>query len=230
MTGVLVAQNGALSTYQDAMEPRYRDPLGVVARLVDRALSERGPGADLAPVRRITATVGREQVLERLVTGLEDVPVAAIAGLPGIGKTTLVHELARKWSGPAIYASVASAALHDGGDGGLGPAASAGVLERSWARLDRIGGLLVLDDFHLVGERDRRAVLESAAHALVSGRLVVGTRERISAANDAVHLQFKLDGIDRASAELLWKRWSDGCATAHCFEAAWQYSGGNPLA
>ncbi|HEX3764426.1 MAG TPA: winged helix-turn-helix domain-containing protein [Kofleriaceae bacterium] len=181
--------------------------------------------------------VPRDHDLARLTTALEEVSLVILTGIAGVGKTSLAGELLAAWSGPATYMSATTVACAALGDptprppGELGAPACERIIEDACARLDRIGGLVVLDDFHELDEIDQHRIIDTAARLLVTGRLVIATRERLAMAADRRDcLQIRLDGLDRASAELLWKRLHELCGESPDFESAWQHVQGNPLA
>ena len=218
--------------------------LQTLEQCLDRALNRCGPGratrvaedldAELGPSH--SGLIGREQALADAVTALGEVSVVILSGVAGVGKTSIARELALTWSQPSFYLSAIHLTPTCGescsgrqqlpGAAGCDPALAALL-----ARLDRIAGLLVIDDFHLLSEGDRGRIVDTAARVLVDGRLVLATRERIAAPPDNVdQTELRLPGIDRASAELLWKRLDELNGTAHGFAAAWRWSQGNPLA
>jgi hypothetical protein len=181
--------------------------------------------------------VAREHELARLTTALQDASLVAIVGVAGVGKTSLAGELLAAWNGPAMYLSATAATVAAPGDPArrrpshLAGFACERIIEDAWTRLDRIGGLLVLDDFHELHEIDQHQIVDTAARGLVNGRLVIATRERIAmTAHRGDRLQITLDGIDRASAELLWQRLHELCGESPDFEPAWRRAQGNPLA
>jgi hypothetical protein len=227
-----------------AAAPGPFSPLQIVTQHFDRAL--RGapamrsvglPGRAGSEAQQRFLMVAREHDLARLTTALEDASLVAIAGVAGAGKTSLAGELIAAWRGPALYLSATTVTLAAPGDparrrpGQLGAWRCERFIEDAWARLDRMGGLLVLDDFHELHELDQRQILDTAARVLVTGRLVIATREQIAmTVHHADPLPIRLDGIDRASAELLWKRLHELCGESPDFEPAWRRAQGNPLA
>lgn len=51
--------------------------------------------------------VGRESEVERLGRALARLPMAFVYGVPGVGKSALAYEFARRWDGPRVYSRVA---------------------------------------------------------------------------------------------------------------------------
>src|ERR1044071_4651420 len=144
-----------------AAAPGPFSPLQIVAQHLDRALCGTPamrcvglPGRAGAEAQQRFLMVARDHDLARLTIALEDAPLVAIAGVAGVGKTSLAGELIAAWGGPAVYLSATTVTLAAPGaparrrPGHLGAWTCERFIEDAWARLDRMGGLLVLDDFH----------------------------------------------------------------------------------
>src|SRR4051812_35728567 len=141
-----------LASAGPAAAPGPSSPLQIVVQHLDRAL--RGipptrclglPGRADSEAQQRFLRVARDHDLARLTTALEDASIVAIAGVAGVGKTSLAGELIASWSGPARYLSATAVAFAALGDrarwrpGHLGGLTCERTVEDAWARLDRFG-------------------------------------------------------------------------------------------
>lgn len=164
--------------------------------------------------------VGREREVARLERGLQLVSVAVISGAPGVGKSTLVHAVAARRSGPVVVvqggASIEDAVARELADGD------------TWAVVEARAALVIVDDADAYA--DPTSFVRAALATLVHGRLVVVCRDRLPLdADDPDRLELELDGLDRAAASELWDRLVALYGFSHDFATAWRESRGNPM-
>lgn len=185
--------------------------------------------------------VGRTEEIDRLRRGLRDVPLAAIAGLAGVGKSALARAIGAAWDGPVTRHQVAPgqplAELLDDLRRTLAPEAQGTPelqtdLERlkdAAGRLDRDAALAIVDDVDRLGEVAPE-LLGALAALLRRGRVIVTSRTRfLDRADGPERVEVVLGGLDEASARTLWSRLDDLYGARPGFEAAWERTHGNPF-
>ncbi|HEY0191826.1 MAG TPA: AAA family ATPase, partial [Kofleriaceae bacterium] len=186
--------------------------------------------------RLTTRMVGRSGDLARLRARLERHRLAVVAGMPGVGKSTLALAYAEAWAeagtGPVCWIAVARASSI---------AALAGEVSRQlevahydqdadddprlaelMARIDRERALVVLDDLHALADAPRARLLAAARRGLGRGRWIATSRERCDAA-------LVLAPLDRAAAAELCAGLVALFGPGLAFERAWGVSRGNPF-
>ena len=198
-------------------------------------------GSCLGAAPRPTATVvGRDDEIRRLEAALADMPVAIICGVPGVGKSTLALEYAARRKGPVSYVKLSRetsiADLADAIHRHLTVTrydVSVDDRERLhdvWSLIERLGGLAVVDDVHLLPSDARDLIIDSATQSLRNGRLIAISRELIPVPpGKPDRLQLRLEALDRLSARLLWDRLIELYGPARDFDTAWIRSRGNPF-
>ncbi|HEX5749401.1 MAG TPA: AAA family ATPase [Archangium sp.] len=184
--------------------------------------------------------VGRQTELGRLQVMLEQLPVALVYGVGGVGKSTLVYALAQGRGGPVIYASVSPgeplAALVDDVRRQLARGAVPEARDDDERlvdlarRLDEQGTLWVLDDLHRLDEASRTRLVDVLGRELGSGRLVATSRELVPMlGGTADRFELKLGGLDEQSAWALWANLDALYGPSSGFQVAWTRSRGNPF-
>ncbi|MFE8603049.1 AAA family ATPase [Archangium violaceum] len=185
--------------------------------------------------------VGRQSELGRLQAMLEQLPVALVYGVGGVGKSTLVYALAAgRRGGPVVYDSVSPgeplAALVDDARRQLARGAVPEALDDEErlldlaGRLDEHGALWVLDDLHRLDEASRTRLVDVLGRELRSGRFVATSRELVPMlGGTADRFELKLGGLDERSAQALWANLDTLYGPSSGFDVAWARSRGNPF-
>ncbi len=184
--------------------------------------------------------VGRDAPLHRLVQGLHRLPLAVIYGLAGVGKSTFAVEAVRRWGGRVVFANARSGSLahvlddvrrrlsESPADALDSLAARLSDLGRS---LNRSGGLLLLDDIHLLEPEDQHQLVATFGRRLRKGRALLVSRQRIDvdpAGPD--RLEVTLEPLVAADARTLWEELDGLYGAVTGFEEAFARFGGNPFA
>jgi DNA-binding winged helix-turn-helix (wHTH) protein/tetratricopeptide (TPR) repeat protein len=192
-------------------------------------------------VPRLSALfVGRDAELARLREKLEQVPIAVIYGVAGIGKSTLACALAASWDGPVAYRKAGDeepvATLLDDVRRQLagGPVSEAATdderLQDLVERMDATRALWLLDDLHRVEAAPRAALLRALGQSLRSGRLVATSRELLLIdPGGPDRLDLRLEGLDFASARSLWTQLDELYGPTEWLTSVWARSAGNPF-
>src|SRR5262245_45493431 len=111
---------------------------------------------------------GRTEELARLRAGLDQLSVAVICGIAGVGKSALAQAYAASFAGPVFSQKVSSSALSTLADDlrrrlTPGPLSEPATPEERLAdlvsRLEESRGLWVLDDLHHLSVAERTALL-----------------------------------------------------------------------
>src|SRR6185295_9826871 len=151
--------------------------------------------------------VGRDAELARLREKLEQLPIAVIYGVPGIGKSTLSFALAASWQGPVAYRKAGDdepiASLVDDVRRQLsgGPVSEAATdeerLQDLVQRMDATRALWLLDDLHRLEPTSRAALLRALGQSLRAGRLAATSRElQLIDPGGPDRLDLRLEGLD----------------------------------
>jgi len=183
--------------------------------------------------------VGRDKELLRLEQALEDIAVAVLYGTAGVGKSALAAAVAERWGAPVARYTAADeplAVLLDDVRRQLarGPVAEAASdIERVRdvaARLDELGGMLIVDDLHRLPVVVRAALLGELGNQLSVGRLVATSRERMPLrTRDAERFEMRLGELDVAGSHALWSALDRLHGAVPGFTQARLRTRGNPL-
>ncbi len=186
------------------------------------------------------AFVGRTAELDRARSVLERVPVLALCGVGGIGKSALARVLATEY-GQAFSTSLVSGmsveAVCDDALRVLGDPQSTvasldieSVVRTLAARLDRSEALWVLEDIHLLEQDLRGVLLDGFAEHLDTGRLLTTSREVVPPnPRGPDRAELRLSSLSFSEGQALWTALDELHGPTARFEAAWGLVGGNPL-
>jgi tetratricopeptide (TPR) repeat protein len=183
--------------------------------------------------------VGRAAESARLAEMTAQVPVTIVVGVPGVGKSALVHAHAARWRGRVMRQRVTDApfaALLDDARRAL----AGDVVEELGSdaervadlahRLAAVSGLWVLDDFHRLGDAAQSLLIGRFTAAAGGARLVATSRQApLPRAQLADHAQLRLEPLDEAGGRALWQALDDLYGPSQRFDVAWRRSHGLPL-
>jgi tetratricopeptide (TPR) repeat protein len=184
--------------------------------------------------------VGRDAEIAQLSAMLSQVPIGLVFGVPGVGKSALIHAVAAEWTGPVVYHRVTTdetlATLVDDIRRQVagGPVKQAESEEERLAELsrglDERKALMLLDDAHRLSETDQVALFGSLGRRLRKGRVLATSRELLRLEAGAPdRFEMRLSGISEAAAQLLWAHLDVLYGASAGLDRVWARSRGNPF-